>query len=129
MLDIKSKWHTNETNICIMKTEKSNSRLCPLEKEKEKKEQKVYFKMRTPWKSIRHRTDTQKLECRTTLIEEVPLVDALEPSILEALKAAFVASKFCFIEPFSLFNLTIRSCKGNDRMVNFNIGHQWKICN
>jgi len=127
MLYIKSNLHTNERNICIMKTEKSNSRPCPLERKK--KEQKVHFKMRTPWKSIRHRTETQKLEYRTTLIEEVPLVDALEPSILEALRAAFVASKFCFIEPLSLFNLTIRSCKGNERMVNFYIGHQWKICN
>jgi len=51
------------------------------------------------------------------LIEEVPLVDALEPSIMEALRAAFVASKFCFIEPFSLFNLTIKYCKGNEKYV------------
>jgi hypothetical protein len=52
---------------------------------------------------------TQKLEYsrRTTFIEEVPLVDALEPSTLEALRAVFVATKFCFSEPFSLFNLTI----------------------
>jgi hypothetical protein len=51
---------------------------------------------------------TQKLEYRrTTFSEEVPLVDALEPSTLEALRAAFVATKFCFSEPFSLFNLTI----------------------
>jgi hypothetical protein len=51
----------------------------------------------------------QKLEYsrRTTFIEEVPLVDALEPSTLEALRAAFVATKFCFSETFSLFNLTI----------------------